>query len=140
MGEERNSNKRKEQKLVRVAGRGQKDQMYDSYGHEIPEEQPPEKPKQRVHGSRSEEVKRSIEQEQNERRTRREGNQEDSYSGYDEISNPELRKDKVRSYQQRKADRKEARRIRILGALRVGIFLMCIGILCHCEKLVVHQG
>lgn len=129
MSKQKDSDTRREQRLVRVAGRGKKDQMYDSYGHEVSEQLPQQKPKQRVHGSRTEEVKRSIEQEQEERRARREKNQEDSYSGYDEISNPELRKDKVRSYQQRKADRKEAKRIRLLGALRVGIFLMCIGIL-----------
>lgn len=129
MNKEQDSNTRKEQKLVRVAGRGQKDQVYDSFGHEIPEEQSPEKPKQRIHGSRSEEVKRSIEQEQTERRVRREQREAASYSGYEDISNPELRKDKIRSYQQRKAGRKEAQRIRLLGALRVGIFLMCIGIL-----------
>lgn len=124
MSERRKSDTHSDKKLVRVAGKGQKDQVYDSFGHEITEEQEPNKPKQRVHGSRTEEVKRAQQDE------RTDVNEDEAVSpGYDAITNPKLRKDKISAIQQRKANKIEEKKRIILAALRVGIFLMCICIL-----------
>lgn len=132
MGDRKEPGNHEEQKLVRVGGRGSKKQVYDSFGHEIPSEEQDVQKKQRVHTSHKEEVMRRMQEEQSSANasSREEDFEGKPYhAGYSQVSNPEIRKDKLRSYQRQQLRKKESKKNRILVALRVGIFLMCIAIL-----------
>ncbi len=132
MGDRKEPGNHEKQRLVRVAGRGSKKQVYDSFGHEIPSEEQGVKPKQRVHTSHKEEMMRRMQEEQSQENisSHEEDLEEKPYhAGYSQVSNPEIRKDKLRSYQRQQLRKKENKKNMILVALRVGIFLMCIAIL-----------
>ncbi len=110
MSDKKSSDKHKPHKLVRVDGKGDDKQVFDSYGHEIQEEVSPESAKKRVHPSHTDEVKKTIEATQTADKT-------------------DIQQDKLRSHQARQIQRKQKKKRTILAVLRVSIFVMCIAIL-----------
>lgn len=139
MSDEKHPNQEK-RKLVRVNGRERQRRVYDSYGHEIEEpvrkatsaEKSPTgeetRERKRVHRSHMEEVRRNLEAESTP--SVEQDPLDDSHIYGDvPIRSSFVREDKLRSYQNRQIQLKQEKKRTLFTAMRVGIFLLCIGIL-----------
>ncbi|MBR5281073.1 MAG: hypothetical protein IKU26_08935 [Clostridia bacterium] len=117
---DRKTPNQEERKLVRVNGRERQRRVYDNYGYEIEGK--------RVHPSHTEEVRKRLEEE----KTMPKGKDplDDSHIyGETPIRDSFVKEDKLRSFQNYQNRRKKEKKDAMFTAMRVGIFLVCIGVL-----------
>lgn len=127
MSEKKTPNQ-EERKLVRVNRQERRRRVYDNYGYEIEQDGQETGERKRVHPRRTEEVRRRLEEEKNEKGDKDPLDDSHIY-GEAPIQDPFVKEDKLRSYQNRQIQRKKQKKNKLLTAMRVGIFLLCIGIL-----------
>lgn len=120
MSDDKRTNQ-EERKLVRVNGRERQRRVYDNYGYEVEGK--------RVHPRHAEEVQRRLAEEKNTNTDQQDPLDDSHIYGEAPIQDAFVKEDKLRSYQNRQIERKKQKKRKFFTALRVGIFLVCIGIL-----------